>query len=379
MPLPSRANPFHQFLLIRVSAVVLLLFISLPGIGQSSGNIENVTLDSVNRRVYYEQRLYRNPLRGMLELLQTGAATKTTNVVPLYQGIPVARYQLWPAVQATALTRHERDSLRRVIPFSRGRYKLDFRLQPDFIARFGFKQDPLETKTSLLLQTQLYLRRGLVLNAGIAFPLVNNLNNETVAIRPAPIYLNQFLALGQRNFLSISAGSFYNNRYGVNVQYRRADLTRPWSFGIESSLTGFYYFPRTGIYYDPMNQFMLFADVAYRLPVYALTLKLSGGQYLEQARGVRLELIRQFASVEVGFFATKIAGSSTAGFNFAIPIWPGRIIQNRQFRLRTTEEFRWEYNYNGTPNVGAPYRVGTRLDALLRQYHQTYLRDQLRP
>ena len=149
------------------------------------------------------------------------------------------------------------------------------------------------------------------------------------------------------------------------------------SFGVESSLTGFYFFPAKGLYYELPNQFMLFADVAYRLPVHAITVKLSGGQYLNQQRGARLDLIRQFTNVEVGAFMTKLTGDYTFGFNLAIPVPPGRLVQGQRARLRTSEEFRWEYNYNGSANVGAPYRIGTRLDALLRQYHQGYWRSQL--
>jgi hypothetical protein len=229
----------------------------------------------------------------------------------------------------------------------------------------------------LLLQTQLVLWPGMALNAGVTLALINDLDNERKGIRPGPIYLNQFLALGRRNFLSMSLGTFYNNQYGFNAQYRWADLRKPWSFGIESSLTGFYYFPARSYYYELPNQFMLFADVAYRLPVHAITVKLSGGQYLDQQRGARLDLIRQFANVEVGAFATKLTKDYTFGFNLAIPVPPGRLAQGKHARLRTSEEFRWEYNYNGSANVGAPYRIGTRLDALLRQYHQDYLRSQV--
>lgn len=341
-------------------------------------NVENLTLDSTTKTAIYEQRLYRNPLVGLLELRSLTDSSQIDSFVPLHQGVPVARYRLANGVEAQALDAGEREALRQQAPFRPGRYKFDLRLQPEVIARFGFKQNPFETKTNLLLQTQLLLWRGMALNAGVAFALINDLDNERTGIRPAPLYLNQFLALGSGHYLSMSAGSFYNNQYGVNGQYRWTNFRSPWSFGVEGSLTGFYYFPSRGVYYEPLNQMMLFGDVAYRLPVHALTVKLSGGQYRNQERGARLDLIRQFANVEIGVFATKTAESATAGFNFAIPIPPGKVVQGRRVRLRTSEEFRWEYNYNGSANVGAPYRLGTRLDELLRQYHSDYWRTVLK-
>ncbi|MVM38087.1 hypothetical protein GO730_11595 [Spirosoma sp. HMF3257] len=198
-------------------------------------------------------------------------------------------------------------------------------------------------------------------------------------IRSAPFFLNQFLALDQQNFLSVSAGYFYNNQYGVQAQYRWANLTKPLSIGLESSLTGYYYFPTSGVYYEPMKNVMIVGDVAYRLNRRDITLKLSGGQFLYGDRGARLDFIRQFSSVDIGLYATKTTRGSTAGFNFAIPIPPGRIVQGQRVRLRTSEEFRWEYTYNGSgANVGYRIKAGNQLDALLRQYHLGYLSHQLR-
>lgn len=368
---------------VLVFFVVLVGWAGQPCLGQQDQqriltNFENLTLDSSTHRLFYEQRLYRNPLIGLLELSQVMKNEAITEYVPMYQGVPIAAYRPSEPWRTSLLTSEERKRLRRLIPYGPGRYKVDFRIQPEVIANFGFKLDPFQTKTSLLLQSQLYLSRGLVLNVGVLFPIVNNYDNQPMNIRPAPIYLNQFLALDHQNFVSGSVGLFYSNQYGVNVQYRRANLTKPWSFGLEASITGDYYYPETGIYYEPMKQGMVLADVAYRINKRDITLKLTGGQFLYQDRGVRLDFIRQFYSVEVGLFATKTTRGSTAGFNFAIPIPPGKIAQSNRLRVRTTEEFRWEYTYNGSgANVGSRYRVGNQLDALLRQYHGQYLSRQL--
>ncbi|GAB3541804.1 YjbH domain-containing protein [Spirosoma fluminis] len=341
-------------------------------------NFENLTVDSVTQRVHYEQRLYRNPAVGLLELSQALNKPSLTEYVPYFQGVPIAAYSLTSPFKTTLFSHRERTKLNKVYPFGQRQYKFDFRIHPEFIANFGYKPDALQSKTSLLLQSQLYLLQGLVLNWGVLFPLVNNYDTQPMNIRPAPVYLNQFLALDKRNFLSTSAGLFYNNQYGFNVQYRWANLTNAWSFGLETSLTGDYYFPKRGIYCEPLQRFMLLADVAYRVKARDITLKLSGGQYLYGDQGARLDFIRQFYSVEIGLYATMTTRGSTAGFNFAIPIPPGRLIQSQRFRVRTSEEFRWEYTYNGEANVGSRYRVGYQLDALLRQYHTNYIGGQLR-
>ncbi|WP_375444590.1 YjbH domain-containing protein [uncultured Fibrella sp.] len=339
---------------------------------------ENLAVDSVGNRVYYEQRLYRNPFIGMIKLVTPLMSQLINEFVPLFQGVPIARYQFGNSVSTSTISSLERAEFARSHPFDSRHYKLDFRLQPEFIAQFGFRDQTVESKINLLLQSQLYLSRGLVLNWGVLFPISNKLDNQALNVRPAPTFLNQFLALNGRNFMSLSAGLFYNDQYGLNAQYRHADLTSNWSYGVETGLTGFYYFPENGFYYESLSHLLLIADVAYRFQKRDITIKVSGGQYLHQDRGGRIDLFRQMGNVEVGLFATKTINGTTGGFNFAIPIPPGRIAQSQRLRLRSSEEFRWEYAYTRGYNIGTRYKVGYQLDALLRQYHGSYLQNQYR-
>ncbi len=95
-----------------------------------------------------------------------------------------------------------------------------------------------------------------------------------------------------------------------------------------------------------------------------------------QDRGARLELIRQFTNVELGLYGTKTGNGSTVGFNIAIPIPPGKLLQGKRARLRMADEFRWEYTYTRGYKIGERYRLGYQLDQKLRQYHRDYLNNQ---
>jgi hypothetical protein len=92
--------------------------------------------------------------------------------------------------------------------------------------------------------------------------------------------------------------------------------------------------------------------------------------------GARLDLIRQFINVEVGVYIMKTSYGTTAGFNFAVPIPPGKIIQGKKIRLRTNDEFRWEYAYTRGYRIGERYRTGYQLDQKLRQYYDGYINSQ---
>lgn len=334
-------------------------------------NFENLSIDSTSGKIAYEQRIYRNPYVGMFEIQTALPDSGVTELVPMFQGVPIGAYRMGKRISYRALAKDEREAR----GFLQKRYKLDFWLQPVFAANFGYREKTLQSNTSVLLQTQLYLWKGMALNAGLLLPITNDMDDRPKIVRPAPIFLNQFLRSG-KHFISASAGYFYNDQYGVNLQYRHHDLSGPWSFGIESGLTGLYYYTRKGIYYEKMDHLLLVADAAYRLPRPELTLKLSGGRYLAGDEGGRFDLIRQFTNVEVGLYVMKTNNGTTAGFNFAVPIPPGKIAQGKKVRLRTTDEFRWEYSYTRGFRIGERYRTGYQLDQKLRQYHTNYLNRQ---
>jgi len=328
-------------------------------------------------KVFYEQRLYRNPYIGLYEIQKVVPDEAVKTYVPLFNGMPVGKYALGDNVKYAPLSPDELKAYYKQnrFPLHPKKYKLDFWIQPYFAAIFGNFDKPVQSNTSVALQTQLYILPGLTLQTGILFPIVNQMDSRPKNIRLAPTYLNQFYAKGN-HFVSASAGFFQTDQYGVNVQYRRADLSKPWSFGLEAGLTGFYYYPKGGIYYEKMDQLLLLADVSYRLKGPDLTIKLSGGQFLHADKGARIEMVRQFTNVELGVYAVKTKNGSTLGFNFAIPIPPGKILQGKNARLRTTDEFRWEYTYSRGYKIGERYRLGYQLDQKLRQFHSDYLNRQ---
>lgn len=369
---------------LRISLVLLWTAITHVSVHAQSNlqrerlrkNYDNITVDTTLKRVYYEQRLDRNPFLPMAELTQVVNDSTVNDYIPLFQGVMIARYKLGTTLETTeSYTLHERHAYHRQFPFQRKRYKFDFWIQPFFAANFGYLDRPVESNTAVMLQSVFYVRHGMTLNYGILFPIITQMDGRDHIIRPAPVFLNQFFAFGH-NFFSASAGFFHNDHYGLNMQYQHADLNKPWTYGLEAGYTGKYLYYRDGLHYSSMDQLLLLGNIAYRFANPDLTVKLSGGQYLYHDKGARLDFVRQFTNVEIGLYATKTGNGSTIGFNFAVPIWPGKILQGDRVRLRTTDEFRWEYNYTRGYRIGERYRVGYQLDQKLRQYHRNYLNRQ---
>jgi hypothetical protein len=286
--------------------------------------------------------------------------------------VPIGKYNS-ESFEYSSLTRAETEYFNKQNKVFKN-YRFSLRLHPEVISRFGFYSDPFETKFNINLDTRVYIARGLSVQSGIAIPIVNNLDNQDMQLRLAPSMLHYFNQPWHHNFISLSLGSFYNNRYGLDLEVRHANLSKRWSYGVSTGLTGFYRLNGLSLYNEPLEDFYATADVEYRLPLENLSIKLTAGQFLYKDKGVRFDLIKQFAAAEIGLFASATEIGTTTGFQFAFALFPGKIFRNRKVELRTSEEFRWEYTYNNVDPVAQNFRIGMpRLSDILRQYNQNYL------
>ncbi|HSI76993.1 MAG TPA: YjbH domain-containing protein [Lunatimonas sp.] len=324
--------------------------------------------------IFFEHRLFRTPNHSLTYAGLVANEARHVVWVPLYHNRPMGVYE-GNDLRYRTLENVEREAFKARNNLSRG-YRFHFRIMPDFSARFGNFEQPFQTKTNVILDTRIYLLPGLSLHSGVLFPLENSLDAQEMNIRVAPSHLHYFVELLPSHFLSLTGGLFHYDRYGIDLQYRYSKLDKPWSIGLESGYTGYYFLPPGSIYTESPEDISLVMDMEYRLPFENLSIRLSGGQFLFRDRGVRGDLIKQFAAVEVGFHSALTQAGFTAGFQVAFPLFPGKILRGKKVELRTTEEFRWEYTYNNEATVARQYRLGIpRLADQLRQYNSLFIRS----
>lgn len=327
--------------------------------------------------VGYEHRNFRNPAHGMLYLVQTldASSTNSLQLVPRYHNVPLGTFDV---------------SDRKFVPtvptsisgnFSAGDvsgYRLHIRFSPDIQARFGNFNNPVQAKVNLLLDTKIFLGYGLALYSGVVLPIANNLDSQSKNVRPGPTQLQYFGRVGEAHFVFISAGTFFYDRYGLDLQYRKFDFTNRLSYGLEAGLTGFYFFPPEGLYTRSMNDLYALVDVEYFFPSLSSSVGLSAGQFLFKDRGLRLDFVRQYGNVDLGLFAVRTKSGTNVGFNIAFSLFPGKILRTKTIEIRTNEDFRWEYGHNNEDVVGRRYRTGvTRLKDFLRPYHSKFIAGQI--
>jgi len=326
-------------------------------------------------KVFFEHREFRNPFHSMeyaaLLLADEDFDGKILVYIPLYHNTPIGSYIGgdfdFKTLSDEDLTFYKAENH----PFND--YRFHLRLNPDIAARFGYFEHPFETKINLILDTRIYLARGLSLQTGIIVPIENSLDNQDKSLRLAPTMLHYLMQPLSGHFIGLSAGSFYSDRYGLDVQYRYAPPDSPWSFGLESGLTGYHWQNAGKFYTSDLNDLYAIADVEYRLTFDDLSIRLSAGQFLFEDVGARADLIKQYGVVDIGLYASLTEIGTTMGFQFAFSLFPGKILRGKKLEIRTIEEFRWEYSYNNEEPVARKYRLGMpRLADMLRQYNSDF-------
>lgn len=367
---------------MRISWIsIIILFLSLSVQAQeykhalAKNGFEHLLLketkDSLS--LFFEHRESRHPFKSMefanRILHDTGVSDSISKTfIPIYHHVPIGSYS-GDLKNYSVPTNEELNYLKEPTNIFKN-YRFDLRLHPEVTSRFGYYSDPFETKFNIILDTRIYLYPGLSVQTGLSIPVHNNLDDQSMKLRMAPSMLHYFAQPVSSHFVSASLGTFYSNRYGIDLEYRFSKFDKKWSFGLEAGLTGFYWLNGFSVYHEAATDISFIVDAEYRSPIKNLSLKISGGQFLYQDRGFRLDLIKQYAAAEIGLYASRTDIGTTGGFQFAFSLFPGKLIRTKDFQLRTTEEFRWEYTYNNEEPVAHKYRIGMpRLADILRQYH----------
>lgn len=341
----------------------------LPEVLYKAG-FENVQLEEEgdSLKVYFEHREFRNPFHS-LRFADLLAKERKEEIfwIPMYHNTPIGIYTSG-SYEFSDLSPEDKLFFRENNSLGKG-YRFSFRIHPDLSARFGFFDQPFQTKLNLVLDTRIYLARGLSLQTGVSFPVTNDLDAQDKQPRIAPSMLHYFAQPLNSHFVGLSIGTFYYDRYGFDLEYRYAPLNSRWSFGLESGYTGFYWLSAGSFYAEELDDVYAVADVEYMLPFEDLSVRISAGQFLFQDPGVRADVLKNYGGAEIGLYVAATENGTTGGFQIAFSLFPGNIFRTRKFELRTTEEFRWEYSYTNEVPVARKYRIGKpRLADLLRLY-----------
>jgi hypothetical protein len=364
-----------------------------------NSGFENVAVLLEDRQliVTYENRIYRDEIRAAQEvltiLLPALKEGVTVTLIPQNRRIPLAAIS-FPADQELALAKGEASSPRffsqavvalEVEPFwskvralpkansSSGRF--DLIVHPQFSAQFGKRTDPVESQTNLAPEINVSLWPGMALSAQGIIPLQNDLEKEGDYWRPGLITLNQTVRLPQTIFAGFTAGYFTRNRYGTDLAAKKYFMNGRVAIGANIGYTGFASYYKGTWRYSTINALAALVHADYRQVPFDLTLRATYGQFLQQDKGWRFDMQRQFREVDIGFYVFKTEFGTNGGFNFSVPIFPAKYPRAGTIRARTAAYFPWEYRYWGLNDNGVIYNHGNSLNQFLKRLNPDHLKN----
>lgn len=253
--------------------------------------------------------------------------------------------------------------------FSVSKYRFNVVIDPDIQIRFGYFENPIQSKIGVLIGSDIILARGLSLFAGLMIPIQNDLDSESNQLKLGPTFFEYFTPLAKNHYTQLSVGLFHNNRYGLDFEYRFFPYDGRLSLGFRYAKTGFYYFPNNSTFFDPINDNLILGNIEFLLPKERISISLDFGQFLENDRGIRFSVFKQYKNIEVGFFSTATVLGNTSGFNFTIPLVPGKLIRSKSIELRTNDSFRWEYSYSNEGAIGREFNATRTIKNNLRRFN----------
>jgi len=328
--------------------------------------------------VAYENTRYRDQRRGLREaaglLAPLLGPRQDLVLVPTYRTVPLVTAHVSAA--RADLQQTPRGELRQTEPSisldvsevpeellagpraSSSFGRVDVVVHPWFQVQFGDFANPIASRTGIAPELRMDLRRGLSVSAQVLFTLQDDVPTGESRVRPGLVTINQLSRLPHNVFVSATAGTFNPNRYGADVEARAWFAAGRLSVGGEVGLTGAAHYGRDGWYRTPMRDRTALVDMGWRVVRYDLLIRATAGAFLEDERGVRLDVSRRFGEVEIGWFLLTSVEGNNGGFVLRVPLLPRVYQKPRSARLRTAESYRWQYRYHGFVPGGWRYDTG---------------------
>jgi hypothetical protein len=237
--------------------------------------------------------------------------------------------------------------------------RVDVVVHPWFEASFGDYANAVRSRTGVAPEVRVALRRGLRLSAQVLFTLQDDLPTGESRVRPGLVTLSQTLRLPRNLFVHATAGAFTPNRYGMDVQARAYSSSGRWFAGAELGQTGLSSFARGDWRLGRMGSCTALVEAGWRDLRHGVSVTATAGAFLDDQQGIRLDVVRQFGEVDLGWFVVASEEGKNGGAVLRIPVGVPKHPHPGAARIRAADSFRWEYRYYGSVPGGRRFRTET--------------------
>ena len=265
---------------------------------------------------------------------------------------------------------------------NKSQFKADVAIGPQVKAQFGNFDRPVQANINLVPELNTLLAKGLTIKTQMIVPIYNNYlipEQAETEVRPGILAVNQIVKLEDQVFFNASAGFFTQDRAGIDLELKKYFGDGNFAIGLNTGYTVYHAFvPKQIEYYEDDSYFTGLFTAEYRFSTYDLTTRIQAGNFLYNDLAARFDLLRQFGEVNIGFFASISESSEVnGGFNFAIPLPPGKYMKFKYMRLRQTKYFSWEYRAKGFVKNATTYDTGNELYEVMLEYNPIFFKKRL--
>ncbi|MCI0496084.1 YjbH domain-containing protein [candidate division KSB1 bacterium] len=226
-------------------------------------------------------------------------------------------------------------------------FKLDLVFSPGFKTQFAQPDDPAKLQFNFLSDLTFTLAKGLQFNGQWVAPLYNEFQQKEGRSRLGRFYLNQLIRLPSSTFLSLSGGLFEYQCYGFSGQVQRFFWGDRLTFStrldyLETSLLS----QHLPLNFPCRNQWAYLLQGQYRFDPINFTAKLTWGRYLLGDRGWRIDIVRTFRELELGFMGVWSESLEfLTGMTVRIPFPVSKQVHPGKIRVCSPAFVPWNYRY----------------------------------
>ena len=338
-----------------------------------SAGLENIQIQLESNQTFwiaYENRRYRNEVTALGIVLNYAAScfssAKQFVIVPKYQNIPLKylyidrdhlnqflHNEITPAeFMANLRISFQPNSEPRLTGYGSSNvnsslFKFDLAFSPGWKAQFARPQDPAQLQFNFLADFSLTAAPGMQVNGQFVAPFYNEFQRQEGRSRLGQVHINQLLRLTHRAFLSLSAGMFEYDCYGVSTRIKRFLWHDRFGFSARLDFLQTHSLNR----WLPLNSlcrntFSYLFQADYRFERIDFRTRITWGRYLLGDVGWRIDVLRKFHEVELGFMGVwNESLQFLTGMTVRIPFPVSRQPHPGRFRLCTPKFLAWEYRY----------------------------------
>ena len=338
-----------------------------------AAGLENLEIQlAPNQTIWiaYENRRFRNEVTALGIVLnyavQCFSSARQFVIVPKYRNIPLKyisvdrerfnqfiHNEITSAELITHLIISIKPPSERPLPGYRSSdinsslFKFDFILSPGWKAQFARPGDPAQLQFNFLADFSFIPAPGMQVNGQFVAPLYNEFQRQEGRSRLGQVRINQLFRLPHCTFLSLSAGIFEYDCYGVSSQIKQYLWRDRLSFSCRLDYLQTHSLNRWLPLNSPCeNNFSYLVQTEYRFEPIDFRARITWGRYLLGDEGWRIDVLRKFKELELGFMGVwSETLEFLTGMTVRIPFPISKQSHPGRVRLCTPKFISWNYRY----------------------------------